>query len=66
MASSPQEARSNEINGWVTVTKEEFFGKPVVTNSVLNDDLVYQYTNKFGKKPHHRMSEDTIKKKLNG
>lgn len=63
MAGSPQEAKTNEENGWTTVSKETFYK---IDKKVNNDDLIAQYTEKFGKKPHHRLGEDKIREQLNG
>ena len=68
-AASQQEADDNEKNGWRTVKREEFYGeaenntpKGEVTES--EDDLVAQYVEKFGVKPHHKMKPETIRAKL--
>jgi hypothetical protein len=54
IAYSEQEAKRNEANGWITVSKEEFY----------EIDLRVQYEKKFGKEPHHLMKEETIRAKL--
>lgn len=65
-AISSQEAQANEENGWETVTEEEFYAgivkkeKPVFNR----DDLAELFELKFGKKPHHKMTAETIQAKL--
>lgn len=36
----------------------------ITANDLLEEDIVEQYTKKFGKKPHHLMKPETIKQKL--
>ena len=59
MASSKQEADSNEKHGWKTVTEKEFWDRPKKTNSFpaplpspssdsLSDSLSNAYEIKFG------------------
>ena len=70
IAYSPQEAESNIKNGWKTVTKDEFYDVPRETikeepeEKGLRDTLVELHIEKFGEKPHHRMSESSIQAKL--
>lgn len=47
---SPTEIQINQKHGWV------------LEKAVLS--LVDQYEAKFGKKPHHRMKNETIRQKL--
>ena len=56
IAYSAGEEEANKANGWKTVSEEEFYGR----------DPIAQYTEKFGKPPHHRMKMETILEKLNG
>jgi len=71
IAYDANEAKLNEKNGWVTVTKEQFYDikrYPSVENikNPIDDDLKQLYEDKFGKPPHHAMKEAGIKKALNG
>ena len=70
MASSKQEADSNEKHGWRTVTENEFWDRPKKTAPVTlsdppSDSLSDIYESKFGKKPHHRMKPETIEAAIN-
>lgn len=69
------EAVADEKNGWVRASKEEpklvvrildrDMEKDVLAPEPMNRDFVSaQYLAKFGKKPHHRMSDKTIAEKL--
>lgn len=60
IAYSPQEAKANEDNGWETVSKETFYD----IKEEHDDDLVKEYTEVFGKKPHPRMKLETMKEKI--
>ena len=70
IAYSPQEAETNIKNGWKTVSKDEFYNVPrghtidAVEEKSLRDTLVELYIEKFGEKPHHRMTEASIQSKL--
>ncbi len=66
MSLSPQEAKTNEENGWTTVSKETFYNIEPIKNNEEKDNLIKAYTEKFGKKPHHKMTEKTIQERLNG
>lgn len=65
------EYEADKKMGWKEVTEDEFYGvkkqpeKPAeeVTEPV-SDDLSAQYEAKFGKKPHHKMKEETIRAAL--
>ena len=59
------EAESNEKNGWKTVSEDEFYAteKPVEVAAVVRD-IVAEYTDKFGKPPHHKMKPESIIAKL--
>jgi hypothetical protein len=68
---SESDAVANEKHGWVRdIPKQEIpaVEKPSEVN--INTDfedghtLFERYENKFGKKPHHRMSQSTIEAKL--
>lgn len=66
---SKQEADENEKHGWRTVDKAEFYGEkakniPKGDVTEQEDDLVAQYVEKFGTKPHHKMKPETIRAKL--
>lgn len=56
MPCSPHEIEWNKKHGWQI---EEIISKPKNELSVSE-----QYEKKFGKPPHHRMSEKTIQEKL--
>lgn len=59
------EANSNIDNGWETVSEEEFYGAKKKDDLGLSDsDLSELYEMKFGKKPHHKMTAESIKAKL--
>lgn len=68
IAYSDNERLTNESNGWVTVTEEEFYGKPKEKPAdepeFSRKELDELYFLKFGKKPHHAMKEATIMAKL--
>ena len=61
------EVTANEKNGWKRFIKPEI---PAVENvqkmnvQEVNTSLAEQYQTKFGKKPHHRMSQSTIEAAL--
>ena len=57
MAITLMEAEANEKNGWRTVTEDEFYERAKPNR----DDLVALYVLKFGKKPHHKSKDSTIK-----
>jgi hypothetical protein len=73
-----KEAEADKKNGWVEVTKEQFYHRPKKEIPVVKQEevaqkldderekLVSEYEAKFGKKPHHRMNETTIREALNG
>ena len=68
------EAEFNNSKGWETVTEEEFYSehrKPLkvtedkeIEGLIPRSVLVDLYIDKFGKKPHHRMNDDSIKAAL--
>ena len=58
------EAEFNNSKGWETVTEEEFYSKHRKPLKVTESVLVDLYIDKFGKKPHHRMNDDSIKAAL--
>ncbi len=66
MSHSPTEAKSNEENGWLTVSKEEFYDIGQTLEEDKRNLLVIAYIREFGKKPHHKKSIDTIKAELDG
>lgn len=53
---NPTEVEFNQKNGWVLETKDVAKAK----------SLSELYFAKFGKKPHHRMKDETIKAALDG
>jgi len=57
------EADANIENGWKTVSKDEFYGKPKEF-TMSRDDLAELYELRFSKKPHHKMKAETIQEKL--
>lgn len=69
-ATNDAEERENIKNGWKTVTEEEFYGKKEDPEQesedfeLSRDDLAELYELKFNKKPHHKMTAETIKAKL--
>lgn len=70
IAHQEKEAESDKKSGWSEVTKEVFFGapkpvQPVVEKAGQDADLVAQFEALNGKKPHHRMSNDSIREALN-
>jgi len=76
-ATSDAERLANELNGWETIAEEEFWsrGKAVKpkekpkepeAEEIPHDVLVELYEMKFGKKPHHKMKDATIKDRLDG
>lgn len=70
IAHQDKEADADKKAGWKELTKEQFFGpKPepvkVTEKSGQDADLVAQYEALHGKKPHHRMSNDSIREALN-
>lgn len=71
IAHQDKEAEADKKAGWKEVTKEQFFGapkpEPVKTNEKAgqDEDLVAQYEALNGKKPHHRMSNESIREALN-
>lgn len=75
IAYNNQEAQSNRDHGWKDVTKEEYYGGikeinvPRETLEESNEEIPRAvledlYTAKFGKAPHHRMADATIKAKI--
>lgn len=70
IAHQDKEADADKKAGWKEITKEQFFPKtaePVkVTEKAGQDsDLVAQYESLHGKRPHHRMSNESIREALN-
>lgn len=76
IAMTESEAKANEENGWKTVTEAEFYKRDSVPRETLEESqpeddeeipravLVDLYKSKFGKKPHGRMTDESIKEKL--
>lgn len=65
------EAKRNTENGWKTVTEEEFYNIGAIIEGESEDNplsdrekLEIAYIDKFGKKPHHAMKNETIQEKL--
>ena len=72
IAHSDKEAELDKKAGWREVTKDEFFPKPVQVvvkaepeKAGQDPELVAQFEALNGKKPHHRMSNDSIREALN-
>lgn len=68
VACSEVEAADDEKNGWVRFTLDPAV---IVAKEVDHDRLIAsganlyeQYMTRFGKKPHHKKSEATIKREL--
>lgn len=80
MAANHLESVSNEKSGWVTVTEKEFYARSEKPAEVKQepakiesspetderDQLAALYESKLGKKPHHRMSIESIKAAIDG
>lgn len=69
IAYSPMEAESNNKNGWVNVSKEEYYDigeKDDFDDVGERIELAKQYIEKFGKKPHFNMKTENIRKALDG
>jgi len=75
IAYSPQEAKSNNENGWKNVSKEEFYDigqakkevaspTEVVENTKENQDLTDDYISLFGKPPSWNMKPETIQARI--
>lgn len=70
IAHQDKEAEADKKAGWKEVTKEQFFGapkplEPTIEKAGQDSELVAQYEALHGKKPHHRMSNDSIREALN-
>lgn len=74
IAHQDKEAEADKKNGWKEVTEDEFFNrkkepeKAVKIESVKegqDPDLIAQFEALKGKKPHHRMSNESIREALN-
>jgi hypothetical protein len=73
IATMEKEAEADKKNGWKEVTPEQFYPAPKkegpkpteVSADKERADLAATYSEKFGKAPHHRMSNDTIREALN-
>ncbi len=67
------EAEADKKNGWKEVAEEQFYPKPKQAEAVKSEpekagqdeSLVSRYTEKHGKKPRHRMSNESIREALN-
>lgn len=59
VACSEVEAIDDEKHGWVRFTLD-----PAVIVAQPMPDLAQSYMDRFGKKPHHKKSEATIKREL--
>lgn len=70
IAHQDKEAEMDKKAGWKEVTEDVFYGrnlaevKPEPVKS-QDPDLVAQYESLHGKKPHHRLSNDSIREALN-
>lgn len=69
VAVSDQEALMDEKNGWTRFdVKSLVVEQPGVVRLVTNperEELVSQYVEKFGRKPHWKLSTENIRKELN-
>ncbi len=68
-----KEAEADKKMGWKEVAADQYFNrvkkpepaKPVEAKvDQERDELAAKYAEKFGKAPHHRMSNDSIRQKL--
>lgn len=70
IAHTQPEADRDVKSGWKMVTEDQFYDrkKPEAKSSKpddpVRDDLVSKFEAKFGKKPHHKMSNENIEKQL--
>lgn len=58
------EALKKEVADLTALLKAQTASKPAQIGDVERDTLVAQYHEKFGKKPHHKLSVDSLKKAL--
>lgn len=76
IAYSTNEKERDEKVGWKNVTEEQFYDRgskkaksqepesPEAQVDPVRLDLIAKYEAKFGKKPHHKSSNETIEKQL--
>ena len=74
IAHQDKEAEADKKNGWTEVSEDEFYGRnkavPETTKAASDEDdaeraaLAKAYEEKYGKKPHHRMSAETLRAAL--
>lgn len=64
-----KEADMDKKNGWREVSEDEFYNRKKSAEKEektgQDADLVAQYEAAKGKKPHHRMTNETIREALN-
>ena len=65
IAYQDKEAEADKKSGWKEVTEDEFYGKTKAKIDGQNPELASQYEAKLGKKPHHKMTNETIQRALN-
>jgi len=67
IAYSPQEAETNHKNGWKTVTKEKYYAG-IISDALIDDEqrnqLIEEYTEKYGKAPRKNISTDKLRAAL--
>ena len=64
-----QQARINESSGWKRADETAPVASTmdtVLDTGSVEKSLKERYAEKFGKPPHHRMTDETIRKALNG
>lgn len=71
VACTEAEAKADEAKGWKRYQLAALVQPPVQSSAVVNEPsarnaLIAQYVEKFGKKPHHKKSEATLKAELHG
>lgn len=62
------EVESNKLNGWIVQEEKELAVKIEVAPEIASQELSLneRYFEKFGKYPHHRLSEKNIEIALKG
>ena len=71
IAHQDKEVELDKKAGWKEVTEDVFYNrqpaevKPEPVKAAQDADLAAQYEALHGKKPHHRMSNDSIREALN-
>ncbi len=67
IAYSLNEADRDKKVGWKEVSEEKFYDRKKLVkedDKAIRTALVEKYEAKFGKKPHHKMSNESIEKAL--